>query len=253
MDPWLETPDVWRGLHALLIGYTVEQLQPQLIPRGYYADIEERIWLEEGGVYPDVTVVRYSTSQPAATATVATSKPLLIHRLEEEMREGFVQIREKAGHRLITSIEILSPVNKSHSKGRRLVRKKQRELRAGGINLVEIDLLRQGRHALTAPQRLLDALKPWDYVVGVWRPKVTDHEVYKIMLRDRLPCIGVPLKAGDEDVPLDLQAVLDRAYDVGPYRVKLDYARPPLVSLNEDDAAWADQLLRKTGLRKSAS
>jgi hypothetical protein len=253
MDPWLENPDVWRGLHALLIGYTVEQLQPQLLPRGYYADIEERVWLEEGGVYPDVTVSRYSAMSQSAAATVAIAQPVFIHRLEEELREGFVQIRERAGHRLITSIEILSPVNNSHSKGRRLFMKKQRELRVGGINLVEIDLLRQGRHALTAPQRSLDALKPWDYVVGVWRPNKTDHEVYPVALRERLPGIGIPLKADEVDAALDLQAALDRAYDVGPYRVKLDYARPPAVPLSEEDAAWADQLLRQTGLRKSAS
>lgn len=251
MDPWLENPDVWRGLHALLIGYIVEQLQPQLIPRGYYADIEERVWLEEGGVYPDVTVTRYSADSSPSAATAVAPRPVFIHRFEEELREGFVQIREKSGHRLITSLEVLSPVNKSHSRGRRLFMRKQRDLRASGVNLVEIDLLRHGRHALTVPQRSLELLRPWDYMVCVWRPKATDHEVYPIGLRAPLPYINLPLKHGDEDVVLHLQATLDRAYDTGPYRVKTDYARPPVVPLNEQDAAWSDHILRSVGLRVS--
>ena len=253
MDPWLESPAVWRGLHALLIGYSVEQLQPQLIPRGYYADIDERIWLEEGGIYPDVTVVRYSaTPHAAATSTLVADEPVRVQRFEEELREGFVQIREQASHRLITSIEILSPVNKSRSKGRRLFKRKQRELKKGKVNLVEVDLLRQGRHTLSVPFLLLETIRPWDYMVCVLRPNQKEYELYPTSLRARLPRISVPLKAGDEDVFLDIQAALNRAYQVGPYLVKLDYTRPPAVSLNEEDAAWADELLRQAGLRKSA-
>jgi hypothetical protein len=250
MDPWLENPSVWRGLHALLIGQSLEQLQPQLKPRGYYADIEERVWLEEGPAYPDVTIIRRpAKAQTPSGAVLVADEPIMVQRFEEEVREGYVQIREQAGHRLVTSIEILSPVNKSRSRGRRLFRKKQRELQKAGINLVEVDLLRQGRNAMAVPSNLLETVKPWDYLICLWRPNRADFEVYPIELRARLPRVRIPLKATDPDATLDLQAVLDRAYDIGPYPEKLEYARPPLVPLREPDVEWADELLRKSGHR----
>ena len=51
--------------------------------------------------------------------------------------------------------------------------------------------------------------------------------------------IAVPLLPGDPDVPLDLQAVFDRAYDEGPYdrAVRYDMAtvEPPL---RPEQAEW---------------
>jgi hypothetical protein len=56
----------------------------------------------------------------------------------------------------------------------------------------------------------------------------------------------VPLKEGEEEIPLDLQYVFDRAYDTGPYRRgAVDYAGPvPAPALDEPDAAWAAELTR---------
>jgi hypothetical protein len=46
-------------------------------------------------------------------------------------------------------------------------------------------------------------------------------------------------------VPLDLQFVLQAAYDRGPYRRSIDYSRPPKPPLPADDAAWAEALVRE--------
>ena len=45
MDPYLESPLLWPGVHTSLIVYFRDQLQPLLRPR-YLATIEERVYLE---------------------------------------------------------------------------------------------------------------------------------------------------------------------------------------------------------------
>ena len=79
-----------------------------------------------------------------------------------------------------------------------------------------------------------------------WRP--TALEFYAFSLRDPLPAITVPLRERDADVPLDLQALIDRVDSGGRYD-DIDYRTDPLPPLHEKDAAWADALLRAAGLR----
>src|SRR5262249_56611335 len=57
MDPYLEARRLWRGLHLQLINYTVEDLQPQLLPR-YVARPEERVLLAplDEPLEPDVNI-----------------------------------------------------------------------------------------------------------------------------------------------------------------------------------------------------
>jgi hypothetical protein len=49
-----------------------------------------------------------------------------------------------SGNRIVTVIEFLSPTNKVRGPGQDEYLKKQSELRQGGVNLVEIDLVRSG-------------------------------------------------------------------------------------------------------------
>ncbi len=90
---------------------------------------------------------------------------------------------------------------------------------------------------------------PADYVVLVnraWRRLA--YQVFPFTLREPLPCIPVPLKQGEAEVPLDLQFVFNRAYDGGPYRLgAVDYTQPPDPPLSGDDAEWAERLLRERG------
>lgn len=67
-------------------------------------------------------------------------------------------------------------------------------------------------------------------------------------LRERLPAIRIPLRPTDPDVPLDLQALIDRCYENGRYD-DLDYTREPDPPLDPPDAEWAEALLRGKGLR----
>ena len=52
----------------------------------------------------------------------------------------------------------------------------------------------------------------------------------------------------DPDVPLDLQALVDRCYTTGRYWM-LDYARPFDPPFGEDAAAWLAARLKDAGLR----
>jgi hypothetical protein len=248
MDPFLEDPRLWPGVHARLITAACDQLQPLLRPRGYFADIGERVWLTavDRQVMPDVAVLQKPRRAQPATSAVATlepDEPLILHATEVEMRETFIEVFDAQGHRLITSIEFVSPANKSNTEGRVLYLKKQDELAKAGVNLVEIDLLRDGPHVLRVPRSLIDAVKPWDYLVSVWRAPGADYEVYPTSLRERLPRIRVPLRTGDDDATLDLQAAFTHAYETGPYPDRVDYTSDPSPPLSNYDRAWASQIL----------
>ena len=68
-------------------------------------------------------------------------------------------------------------------------------------------------------------------------------------LRARLPSIRLPLRQGDPDAVLDLQAMVDRAYYFGAYHRSTRYTRDPHPPLTGDDARWADELLKAAGKR----
>jgi hypothetical protein len=251
MDPYLENPADWPGFHHLLISAANEQLQAQLRPRGYYVSIGERIWLEEPGrsIYPDAAIIERPSAAAEPAAVAVADEPVRIKRIVVEIREAFLEIYDAKGNRLVTSIEFLSPANKSRGRGRKLYEQKRSEVLDAGASFVEIDLLRSGQHVLDVPRRPLVSLAPWSYLVNIIRPGQQDYEVYPISLRQRLPKIRVPLKPSDSDALLDLQAAANWAYDRGPFPDRLSYSAPPAPPLAADDAAWADQLLRTAGLR----
>ena len=45
MDPYLEHPAIWEGVHARLVVAIANQLQPRLDPR-YVTSVEERVFIE---------------------------------------------------------------------------------------------------------------------------------------------------------------------------------------------------------------
>lgn len=265
MDPYLEHPARWPGVHQGLITYIMSALNAVLPPR-YVADIGERLYIlqpeQERGIYPDVVVVEHpSIEMPmeqdvgGTALAVAVSDPPWVMTVEPmEMREVFVEIFPVADEgRLVTVIEVLSPSNKTAgSPGRQLYLTKQQEILESQTHLIEIDLLRRGEHTVAAPRGNLLQRGLWDYLVSLHRggQKGRRFEVWAIPLRQRLPRIRVPLADGDSDVVLDLQAVFNRCYDESAYARRLDYRREPAVALVSSDAEWATSLLRERGLRE---
>jgi hypothetical protein len=256
MDPWLEAH--WGDVHTRLIVEASNQLQRQL-PEGLKARVEEYVAVESDddsahGYYPDVRVIERSDApreSPETAGGVAVADPLVIPVAETEpatLRRLLI-IDRLSGNRVVTAIEILSPANKTTDAGRRAYRQKQRELLAGGVNLVEIDLLRAGAFVLAVSKNRLPPAYRAPYRICVRRAATPGlAEVYRASFREPLPRIHVPLRATDADVSLDVQAMIDQAYADGGYD-DLDYATEPDPPLLEPDAAATDQFLRAAGRR----
>jgi hypothetical protein len=180
------------------------------------------------------------------------AEPLVIRIAPAEpVQQGFIEIIDlKAGRRVVTVIEILSPSNKLPGPGRDLYVQKQEELKLGGVSLVEINLIRKGSPVLAVPFDRIPGGHRTPYAVCARRGwKNLEFEYYAIPLRERLPAIAIPLRREDRDIPLDLQAVLEECCEEGRYVEDIDYRQEPDPPLDPDDARWADALLREHGLR----
>jgi hypothetical protein len=78
------------------------------------------------------------------------------------------------------------------------------------------------------------------------RPKAT---VWPIRLRKRLPVFPVPLRPEDPDAKVDIQDILNAVYDRAAYDLTIDYHSDAVPPLADEQASWADALLREKGLR----
>ena len=100
----------------------------------------------------------------------APAEPIVIHLDNEPVTEGYIEIVDvKSGHRVITSIEVLSPANKHAGEGQRLFLQKREDMKRAGVNMVEIDLLRGGDRVLMVPPEQIPPSHRTDYQVCVWR------------------------------------------------------------------------------------
>jgi hypothetical protein len=257
MDPFLEHPDIFPDFHDSFIAYLRESLQARL-PSPYIAALGRRAWIEvsERFIGPDVQVVRshVTPTESGAGSAVAVAErprtqPLVIHVPHDERHEPFVEVYHGQGtdRRLVTCIELLSLTNKTPGEhGRDLYLRKQREVLDSKVHLVEIDLLRAGKHTTAVPQhRLAMVTGEFDYHVSIHHfDNLEDYFVYPIRLNEALPEIVVPLLPGDVAVPLDLQAVFRRTYDAGPYNREINYRQDaPVPSLSPAWQSWLGEVL----------
>lgn len=257
MDPYLEDPLLWRGLHLSLIFCITEAINAQL-PADYIANIDERVYVvqPEHTIYPDVAVIQRPRSSVSQTGSVAMAEEadssVVLAAYPIEITEGFIEIRSaRRPNRVVTIIEILSPFNKAAgSEGRQDYLQKQREILQSETNLLEIDLLRHGAHTVAVPLDTLRTQGNWNYLVCLHRSFHRYHyETWMISLRRRLPRIKIPLLEGEPEITLNLQEAFNRCYDAIPYARQVDYRADPPIPLQSEDADWADALLREKGLR----
>ncbi len=254
MDPWLEL--YWRDVHASLIIYIRDQLQRQL-PEPLIARAEENVSVDiedqpPGLARPDVQVTAdWRTSDNGGVAVlappVAVAEPLLLRAPEPEVDRHVEIIDPASGGRVVTAIEVPSPSNKLPGRPRLAYEDKQRAFLAAGVNFVEIDLVRKGDWVFSVDEALLPQEERTPYMVCVFRATRPHlREFYLLPLREPLPRIAIPLRPRDRDVALDLQQVIDEAYERGRYD-RTDYRRPLAPPLPSEDAVWATDLLRKAG------
>jgi hypothetical protein len=161
------------------------------------------------------------------TVTLIPTKLRAVHIYETETRT------------LVTSIGILSPVNK-RGQGLERYRQKRRRILLSDVHLIEIDLLLGGqRPGREVNEPALDT----DYVLLVNRandsPRIS--EIWPVALNETLPTLPVPLLPPDPDVPLDMAAILQNIYARAVYARRIDYTRPvPPPKLRPAIQAWME-------------
>lgn len=260
MDPYLEMR--WRDVHARLIVYACDRLNDQL-PPDLQALVEESLDVSIDDehvrtVYPDVRVVDDPWTIPGETSEgesgVAVAEPYVVEIAEDVVEEFQTHrhleiIDNNDGGRLVTAIEILSPANKVGQSGRAAYLRKRREYFEAGVNLVEIDLVRQGELILAVPPKdVPDHMQP-PYLFCVRRSRFPDRaELYHASLREPLPNLPIPLRPKDRDAVLQLQPLIDECYRRGRHE-KTDYSHELTPQLTKEDATWADALLHESGRR----
>jgi hypothetical protein len=256
MDPYLESR--WSDVHAKMIGFIGEALQP-LLPRDLRARAEERLLVEaesdqdagSGEYRSDVAVIETSRGSmaPAAkgAANAALVDPVIITRFPTPTLDRWVQIVDVSnGNRVITVIEILSPWNKLALRLNRHYLRKLEDYARAGVSVVEIDLLRaphRGRMAVTEADIPPERRAPYIACVRLgWEPET--WRAYPMPFRDPLPAIPIPLRQTDLEILLELQPIIDRIYVAGGHD-DIDYTKPPEPALPDADAAWAVELLQQ--------
>jgi Protein of unknown function (DUF4058) len=257
MDPYLEAPETWNDFHHELMSSIREMLNKALRPN-YHAMVEERVYISDEAdpgrkwIIPDVHVTRRKdstnldrVSAPSSDYDSVTSvaEPVVITTLiDDEIHEARLAIYDAKTREVVTIIEVLSPTNKiAGSRGRASYASKRSDVLDSRTNFVEIDLLRSG-----VPFFPREMLPPLDYAVHVskfgQRPKGI---VWPILLKQRLPKIQIPLRPADKDVEIDLGLVLNTAYDRAGYDMIIDYSQPPFVPLEDANATWAKEWLKR--------
>lgn len=256
MDPYLEAPGLWPDVHESLMYIFREQLTPLLAPK-YVTELSTQIVIDEvtgdngsgngsgvvqsRSVLPDVTVTRSaSPGTPTQEEIAIVPAPLrLTLPMPMPTRLITIYIRQRESMRLVTVIELLSPVNKRYGDGRQDYLKKRNSFLQSSVHLIEIDLLREG------PRMPFGQTVPTtDYLAIVSaaqeRPECA---AWPISVRERLPVLPVPLLPPDPVVPLDMGQALRTAYQRARYDLRIDYRVPAQPPLPPDDAAWAATLL----------
>jgi hypothetical protein len=256
MDPYLER--YWGDVHHSLIQYTRDALQPRL-PDDLRARVEERVFVESEPerirqVVPDVYVSQVHQAGAAGPSVLkdgggAVAEPLVFELNSPPITEGFIEIRERGGGKVIAVIEFLSPANKSGGTGQQKYLEKQAEVLQSDASLVEIDLVRAGRRVLALPADDIPLQHRGAYLVCIspgWKRQ--RRELYVLPLRQRLAALPIPLRERESPVELALQALVEQVYETGRYD-DLDYGAELQPPLPHEDATWAEALLKTAGRR----
>ncbi len=248
MDPFLEEPTRWGGVHSTLINSIRDQLADAVSPH-FIVDIEERVYIttletdpEKRPIVPDVYVITGPPAQQPLAAAGSVMAPTLIEPLYDvEVRDRYLEIRDARGHEVVTTLEVLSPYNKaSGTLGREALLRKRKLVMASKAHWIEIDLLRAG-------ERPAELAGKSDYYALLKRGAMPPpFEVWFRDLRDKLPTIAVPLRPPFADVPLNLQMAFDDVYRRAHYADSVDYsATPPLPRLRPADVVWLSERVRE--------
>ena len=242
MNPWLEGylwPDVHNGLARTIVELIAPKIAPKYVARiDVYTVDDTSPDAEIGIMYPDIEIFqRYSiASEPVAAygETVLTEPDIIVPTyIPVPVRIPIIEIRDAAKNKLITAIEILSPVNKREP-NLTDYQKKRMDLHKSGVHLLEIDLLRRGIRPFNH-----SSIPKSHYRISLLRANAHQTDVWTINVQDKLPNVPVPLLANEADVILDLTKALALLFERSLYYLSINYAtKPPPPSFEKTDLDW---------------
>ena len=145
----------------------------------------------------------------------------------EPITERFIRVIGAGTDRLVTVIEFLSPTNKSRE-GVAASPAERRDLHDAGVNLVEIDLIREGNWRALSPHGCpADSFSPTGPRFGPPGPAAV--YLYPVRLGEALPDVQVPLRPNDPPVALPCNNSSSRSTPTaGTAGDRLPPTEPPL-------------------------
>ncbi len=248
MNPFLERH--WPDVHTKLIAYIADALAEKLPPE-LNARSEEKVTLHSVGesdaiLRADVAVVeswkrgippKWEPEKRDDEQIVATVPKILI---VPEDTDRWINISDLNG-KLITVIEVLSPSNKGTQRNQYLARREC--YLQGSINLVEIDLLREGTPTFPTSSDAPHIRAQAKYYTCVSRAHLPGRlELYETPLPERLPNVSIPLRPTDPDIVLALQPLVDRCHRMGGYW-STNYRDVPGPPLTAEEQEWVSEML----------
>lgn len=244
VNPWLENPLVWKGVHQRMVTALADVLAPQLEPR-YFVAVETHTYISTMPSqliqtrYPDVSILKIKEPAVLYATTRAQTMPVIIDLpLPEPYEEPYVEVRLVPDGEVVTVIELLSHTNKQAGDERRSYIKKCEALIDSDVHFVEIDLLR----AYT-PMPFTEHLTA-DYRIFIRRRELNRKaHLYTFSVRQPIPIFPLPLLPNDQEPLVDLGSLLHEVYARARYRLVIDYTKPPVPQLSKEDAAWAADCL----------
>ena len=239
----------WDSFHTNHIADLMREMNKNLMPMGYVADIERSLQIRRysepaGKPESDITIydrnpAHRDTQQPPRITTVeAIAIPEAISLNEEISPYRAVAVYEYVPGKLpygkpVVWIELLSPSNKPGGQDAGHFKDKRIKLLESGIVFVEIDYLHESPPTLDyfpLYRKGRSGSHPYHIIVVDPRPQIEDGWLYPYHadVDTVLPTITIPLNA-DDYLDLDMDTVYQTTLDATPYhRLFVDYTQLPL-------------------------
>ena len=253
MNPYLERRHIWPDFHNDLIAQLRTALGPEL-PARYRIALQQRVEVETPSgtpldlafMIPDALVtdeIPNQVSPPAALGAVAVATSTVEEyavrvRMPREVKVTWLRVETVPDQRIVTIVEILSPINKAPGRERNRYERKREVILGSGANLVEIDLLRRWE-----PMPLETSPPVSDYRIlvceGWQRPSAL---LYPWSVRQAIPPFLLPLLPEDKPLQVDLGPIIDRMHHTARYGQVARYHEPPPEPAFEGEVgAWVKE------------
>lgn len=251
MDPYLEIPPYWSDFSPAFLTAIRNRLIPNLLPK-YDVRLEEYLLLEHGElpnhrVRPDVVVSSHGQGDIHVSGTLTMPQSATTQEVEYPDFDPTTQRRlvltNRSSGRVITIIELLSPINKSPGQdGIEAYERKREELLTTSCHLIELDLLRGGERL-----PIKGTMPPGDYFAYVGRShRRPTCQIIGWGWKSELPPIPLPLLPEDGEIQLDLASSFRDAYEPAYYEQRLPYERTLHPKLSEAELVWIKSRIKHT-------